>query len=663
MHLHRRNGWLRYACFLVISVVLVSFTACGGSGSSTPPPPAISVSVSPSTPSVGVGQNQTFTAIVSNTTNTSVNWSISEGANGGNITSAGVYTAPMKAGTYHVVATSQADPTKTGQAAITVTAPAPTISTTPPTSASEGVIYSYTVGATDPAGTAVTFQLTTAPIGATFSSNTLTWTPTSAQSRTSNSFVVIANSAAGGTAQQSWSISPSGTIRGTRIVSSVTDSGVVDNPDDTTAFPISAIYSDYSGTYHQAQGNGSTAGTFTIPAVPTGYYWLQHGQKNYFYTSTSNIDTGYSWLGRNDVAYSNAGTYLSLNLTGLNAWQSSDRLEWFVSNAGSFAEWWWPSYPIGSTTMSGNFGFATGTPLSSASSGDQAYISQLSTVDVNGFQLQFLSRVLGPTSVTTLNGGGTSVIGNLVAVPLTSTIRVNIKGSAFFGLQSSVNPNAVSTATYAYLSALPGSDKGFLTSSADLIMYENSNGPLENDLDLGDRQFGNPYPSSWGVVLSYEHIFNVSYLAPNATAPVNKQAVVLLYTTTLPSATSPLTPLVGPVSSPLVQGSNFFNDQYSVGTTPTISWSAPTVGTATGYVVVVYQLSADSSFNSQVASVASLYTTKTSIKLPPNLLLPGNTYVFDIVAYHRQGIDFETEPYRKSLPEAYAECLSGRITP
>jgi plastocyanin len=46
---------------------------------------------------------------------------VSEGSTGGSVSASGVYTAPATGGTYHVVAASQADPSKTQSATVTVT--------------------------------------------------------------------------------------------------------------------------------------------------------------------------------------------------------------------------------------------------------------------------------------------------------------------------------------------------------------------------------------------------------------------------------------------------------------------------------------------------------------------------------------------------------------
>ncbi len=82
------------------------------------------VDVSPTTATVAAGETLAVSATVSGWVKT-VSWSVAEGAAGGIVTDAGVYTAPATAGVYHVVATSTADLTKTGSSEITVTAAAP----------------------------------------------------------------------------------------------------------------------------------------------------------------------------------------------------------------------------------------------------------------------------------------------------------------------------------------------------------------------------------------------------------------------------------------------------------------------------------------------------------------------------------------------------------
>lgn len=91
-------------------------------GLSVPSP--VQVSLSPASLSMTAGTSRTFTATVTGTSNTAVTWSVLEGPAGGSVTPAGRYSAPRQPGTYHLVATSVADPTKSATATIRVT-PAP----------------------------------------------------------------------------------------------------------------------------------------------------------------------------------------------------------------------------------------------------------------------------------------------------------------------------------------------------------------------------------------------------------------------------------------------------------------------------------------------------------------------------------------------------------
>lgn len=95
-------------------------TKSGVSTMTVSAPMTVAVAVSPATGAISACKTIQLSATVTGTTNTSVAWTVQEGAAGGTVTAAGLYTAPSGPGTYHVVATSAADPTKSALAAITV---------------------------------------------------------------------------------------------------------------------------------------------------------------------------------------------------------------------------------------------------------------------------------------------------------------------------------------------------------------------------------------------------------------------------------------------------------------------------------------------------------------------------------------------------------------
>ena len=132
----------RSPCLLVPMLFLA---ACGGGGgdggivtpvptptpspspspSPTPTPSptsAVTVQVGPATFSLPTQATRHFGCTVAGATDTRCTWSVRE-ANGGAMSADGIYAAPSAPGTYHVVATSVADPASSATAAVTVTVP------------------------------------------------------------------------------------------------------------------------------------------------------------------------------------------------------------------------------------------------------------------------------------------------------------------------------------------------------------------------------------------------------------------------------------------------------------------------------------------------------------------------------------------------------------
>ena len=95
----------------------------------TQPPPTIAVTVSPLTVTLGAGQTQSFTAMVSGTSNTQVSWLVNGISGGsstaGTITTTGLYTAPasVPSSPVSISAVSAADSTKSGSATVSFSAP------------------------------------------------------------------------------------------------------------------------------------------------------------------------------------------------------------------------------------------------------------------------------------------------------------------------------------------------------------------------------------------------------------------------------------------------------------------------------------------------------------------------------------------------------------
>lgn len=146
-----------------VSVAAAAFlTSCGGGGTASG---GVTVSVAPATANVVVGQTLPFSATVTGATNTSVAWSVRGGSPNGTISTSGVYMAPPAVPSpaqVAIVATSQADSTKTGTAIVTVVASSGTVSVSvspaTPTVALFGT-QQFTAKVTGSSNQAVTWQV------------------------------------------------------------------------------------------------------------------------------------------------------------------------------------------------------------------------------------------------------------------------------------------------------------------------------------------------------------------------------------------------------------------------------------------------------------------------------------------------------------------------
>ena len=113
---------------LMAAVAALLLASCGGGSS---PPPAVAVSVSPASVTLAPSASQIFKASVTNTSNPTVTWQVNNipGGNSklGTVDSFGVYVAPAtepSPPTVNVRAISQADPSKAGNALVTIGQPA-----------------------------------------------------------------------------------------------------------------------------------------------------------------------------------------------------------------------------------------------------------------------------------------------------------------------------------------------------------------------------------------------------------------------------------------------------------------------------------------------------------------------------------------------------------
>jgi hypothetical protein len=465
------------------------------------------------------------------------------------------------------------------------------------------------------------------------------------------------------------------TVNGTSIQTFVfegADGGTIAQPENLTDAGIVAVAPTGDGGFCTSRASGTAQGTFTVPNVPAGSYYLKRGTI-YIATSSTTLDIGFATLGRpNVVVATNDQTGLNLNLTGLASWQSTDELQIFSPDANAAAYFIGnqdPNIAAGSMTLSNYFvSYFDFLPMDliDMSHGDRVFITQLTSRMEGAVPYRGIGRAGNPSPFAAVDGQTTSVTASLAATT-PAQVSLHWKRSTFEALRTSVSPRATSSFTSLYIDSQPGGlSRGRYANTPDLLIIDSATGT--DDLILNNLGYSNPFPSSWALFGYAESDFTVDYTLPSTTTPRTVYGRIWYAADLASFSSGQIQATLSPVQGLTVNGRNAFDDQSGVTTTPTIQWTAPAIGTPTLYSVLVYRLYPRLSFDgcsleTARQSVASLLTTGLQITLPPNVMYPGQSYHLVVNAFSRPGVDASQQPFVLSLPEAGATALSGILAP
>jgi hypothetical protein len=155
-----------------------------------------------------------------------------------------------------------------------------------------------------------------------------------------------------------------------------------------------------------------------------------------------------------------------------------------------------------------------------------------------------------------------------------------------------------------------------------------------------------------------------SFKLPGTTTGTSATGYIWVETNSLPTANAPLLPMVSPVQYPTIGGQAIANDVSGVGVQPVLSWIPPVLGTPTGYIVYLRHLTI-SGTRTAATTIARIFTTDSSVMVPPGLMTPGEAYSLQIRAEASPGWDPGQSPYRsdKPVPLGFADVISGIIRP
>jgi hypothetical protein len=444
--------------------------------------------------------------------------------------------------------------------------------------------------------------------------------------------------------------------------------------------PKTAIEADVpngAGGFARYPGTFSPTGSFSIPNVPAGPYLLvfvdPSGAVHTYQTSADVVDLGYDLLGRtNPTAATISPTPVTFSLSNLDPWIANDQVQ---LTSGDADLWDAPisGADIGADQLTGSkiedwAKSAEGTALNLLVATDVLWVHQLHTATATDAALaahayQYASSATSTSAVLT-DGAASTIPAALAPLTRTAVIDVTWSTNAFETLLPTMAPAASVTGTQHLLrveaTPYPLQNPAPVPSGAPELFRLTEPNPTPN-FSIGSINYGEFLDVLWSELRDVRYDATVSYTAGTAT-PLQAVATVQRREPMSPSPASPIVPGVSPVQAPAINGVSLFTAQTSVGTTPTLSWSAPATGAPTSYRVTIYRLYV-SGTASAASPVATWAVTSTSVAVPAGVLAAGQTYFAALTAFVQSPDTFSTAPNRTSNVWNQATALTATFAP
>jgi hypothetical protein len=432
--------------------------------------------------------------------------------------------------------------------------------------------------------------------------------------------------------------------------------------------------------------------SFSVPGVPFGPYFIQvdliaaeiNGpgsqipvvERTLYQASTNTPDLSIVVSKRPDQAVdsgSNLDIPVHLSVSGFSPIATTDSIRFVSSDSilnmalrptsGGTSSFTNPAHP-GDTAMDSDFPWSARSfgVLPDASKGDSVWLWQRKVSTPSpGLTLTSAASFVKLTDLTVQDPQGATITKALAPVPQTGSFAGNASWSQFAALGADVHPGATPTADVAngpFIGfevipqgiAFPDQPIGQLP--PDLPIFVNfSQGfteqrspqtffaeatlafPVQSaaDASYGAITYGQFFDSTWHRAAQVSYSFDVPlHFTDGSALPVDAGG---FYRAWVPAGAlrDPVVPLLGPPTAPQINGNDAFAFLHGAGAQPTISWSVPSLGTATKYLLTVAPVNFTAN---QVATTTIVLYDRTSLKLPPGIVdgNPASIYYGSITA-------------------------------
>ncbi len=382
------------------------------------------------------------------------------------------------------------------------------------------------------------------------------------------------------------------------------------------------------------------------------------------------LDLGFDLGGRTDAAQATQVTDATLTVTGLDTWRNFDTLRFFAWGAQLSA----PLVPtadwIGFTDpdpYTFDWAATMGALLAPA---DELWVAQYHFGAGEGLSFIDYLEAAAATSMT-----GVQIVDGQpfeLAPPLASLV---LDRSALFPLDwrqtefeaagADFAPAPLSEPHRVGVYAIPAPlEMPSPLGAAAVPLLQATYPAIGFDVDGGQLSFGRFLPGE------YQEYFEAAYELPApvafsaAAAPLPGAVNHVLRRDALALAPNPVSPALGALAFPTIDGLDALVPQAVQTATPLLAWLAPSVGVPTSLWVELWGLTSADGLTTQGVLVASylLAADASSLQVPAGVLTPGATYAARLVARQSPADATGDRPFRTGVPSAEGALWTAAFT-
>lgn len=367
----------------------------------------------------------------------------------------------------------------------------------------------------------------------------------------------------------------------------------------------------------------SEAGTLVVGGVPAGPVLLQLDERTFIVTDERELAFENFVGGRLGANQPAVATPVTFDVSGLVSADAGHRIRVFFTqdrDALGLEARAMPPLTEGGTTFSATVDWSReGGGRTLPEAGDEGWFVQLFEEPLDAGLSQRRLATAGRFPPVALTSGAPATLSTVVTPAPVDSVPLDVDTAGHRALLAQFGSRpAAGTSFVLGVTVSPGPAVAAVAPLTTHVLRVPEARAFPSSYPLGV-----PFPASWSALADFR--YQPSFVRRSVSFVAGTRVVESLGQ----ARTRRLVPLLGPPRDVNVSGRRIEFDVSALGTTPTVSWTAPSVGTPAWYRLRWFAVTT----TAMAAQPPTVFWTKaTRLELPPMVLRAGEFYVLELAA-------------------------------